>query len=78
MDRKSVQKEVVRLCRSLIYQMGLDVAGRVKLYKDYSVEVYFYGRKELQEQFKALLAAHNQYNGDEWVEGKYVIYLTIA
>lgn len=79
MTRKAIQKSVAGLSRRLIYQMGLDVAGRVKLYKDCSVEVYFYGRKEYIDQFKELLKNHSQFNGnDEWEQDGKVIYILVA
>ena len=79
MTRKVIQKSVAGLSRRLIYQMGLNVAGRVKLYKDYSVEVYFYGHKEHIDQFKELLKSHSQFNGnDEWEQDGKVIYILVA
>lgn len=79
MTRKAIQKSVADLSRRLIYQMGLDVAGRVKLYKDYSVEVYFYGHKEYIDQFKELLKSHSLFNGNnEWEEDGKIIYILIA
>lgn len=79
MTRKVIQKWVANLSRKLISDMNLDVAGRVKLYKDCSVEVYFYGRKEYIDQFKELLKAHSQFNGnDEWEQDGKVIYILVA
>ena len=79
--KKEIMKEVAKVIRSILDENGYDSSGRVRLYKELSVECLCYGHKNIQNCVIDGLKKYPNFEIDghdySWVDGKYRIYLTI-
>lgn len=81
--KKEKMKEVAKVIRSILKSNGYDPTGCVRLYQDLSVECLCYGRKEIRECVVESLKKYPNFKIEGtrdymWVDGKYIIYLTIV
>ena len=83
MNKRSVMKELSKLLRNILAEGGYDSNGRVRLYKDLSVECLVYGHNDIRDYVISKLKAYSQFKMESefdliWVDGKHTIYITIV
>ena len=81
MDKKTIQKELVTICRKWFNNHNLG-AGRVKPYQDISVECKVYGNSKLGGYLKEYLRQFPEFHeiGFDllWRKDGHEIYITIV
>ena len=81
MTRKEVQKELAKICRGFFTAAGYD-GKRVRMYKDFAVEVYVYGNPYMKADFLKFLGKHPQFEDDggfyQWRSEGHLLSITIC